>query len=749
MRTQVIAVVVCVLSAVAQGQEVPNEPAVPQSDWTGTWPGWFAAPWSFQTPPLNDRTAAAYREAGITTIHIDKRTTPADAAWLAKNNFRVYIDHAANKGYLHLDAAHQGVIRARTLSPRYDAGNGLVIRPYCLQETRTRQAMEAHVRVNVAAAKGHRPFAYSLDDEISTGGFVSPDSTCWCQQCRPLFRTFALGLYGSLDKLNAAWGTTFATEDEISPATPEASWRQATSQPADRWNFARWADFRAYMDQTMMDTLVRLVRIANEVDPNCPAGFEGAQAPSAWGGYDYSRISRAVQFIENYNIGANEEVLRTMAPKVVRMKTYGGNPNSVSGKQALWHEFCHGVRGIIIWPEIAKKPWWNERAELNPALSYLPAVFKELHGRVGTVLAGAQPLDDGIAYYYSQPSIRASWVMDAAPMFEGWMRRAGPIDYETSSSGRHRLAWVQIIRDAGRQGCFVDAAKLLAGEASYPRFKVLILPATYAIGDAEAKAIRRFAEAGGTVLADAMPGLLDEHCRNRNGVGALDDLFGVAHDWSKGFYDGVHTTLLDGEKARKPMRELLFKAKAEEAGWAVAELGLRPAGGASDGGGREKADAAPATWISHPVGKGRAVLMNLSPVRYRYDAEPNANIKRILDLLGDCQPVVRVETAGMLNEVVRWRKGEREIVCVVKNSAGWRQVDGEGHVTEATPEQAVALANRPTPLKLRIAGLPAGAEIVNERTGKPVKSARAGDVTEVDDTWIPCEAAIYSYPAAK
>ena len=61
-------------------------------------------------------------------------------------------------------------------------------------------------------------------------------------------------------------------------------------------------------------------------------------------------------------------------------------------------------------------------------------------------------------------------------------------------------------------------------------FRVVILPACLCLSDAEARALRAFCVRGGTVIADYLPGLWDEHGRGRAAGGALDDLFGVQHD---------------------------------------------------------------------------------------------------------------------------------------------------------------------------------------------------------------------------
>jgi hypothetical protein len=106
---------------------------------------------------------------------------------------------------------------------------------------------------------------------------------------------------------------------------------------------------------------------------------------------------------------------------------------------------------------------------------------------------------------------------------------------------------------------------------------------------------------------------------------------------------------------------------------------------------------------------------------------------------------VTVKTAGELTEVVRWRKAGRIYLCVVKNPQGdfakrGKLSDRAGLSDKATDITVTVVGDKP-------------ADVVNERTGKPVEAlavpAKEGSPArwKFSDTWVPCEAAIYSYPA--
>ena len=134
-------------------------------------------------------------------------------------------------------------------------------------------------------------------------------------------------------------------------------------------------------------------------------------------------------------------------------------------------------------------------------------------------------------------------------------------------------------------------------------YKVLILPACYALSDIEAKRIRAFCEAGGTVIADFACGLFDQHGKPR-GKGVLDDLFGVTHDGSEtqaDFFGAKLWVETDQDKgfSYKTFKEFYATMTCKlEGGFAVAEKKLK-------------------TQIVKKVGKGTAVYLNLSPQRYQ------------------------------------------------------------------------------------------------------------------------------------
>ena len=85
-----------------------------------------------------------------------------------------------------------------------------------------------------------------------------------------------------------------------------------------------------------------------------------------------------------------------------------------------------------------------------------------------------------------------------------------------------------MIRDAGFSYDVIHESSLADGKALLEKHKVLVLPLNIRISKSQAKGISEFVSAGGTVITDVFPGLLNEQMSpDHNGM--LADVFGVKY----------------------------------------------------------------------------------------------------------------------------------------------------------------------------------------------------------------------------
>ena len=548
-------------------------------------PGWLAMPWTYQwTIGYTDSSGKWSRSHGYNGAFLDGNggAPTADRAkfdWINRFGLRFYMDHTARKGYLHLWDGDK-------YKPHLAELHGTGIRPVPLNAA-TMAKLRGFIRENISQVKAS-PFraAYALDDEASWGHFVHPtmwritdDATAYPKW---LTEIYGVGAAPKRDK--------WVTYEDIRPHLAAWTVRDFDASPLmDQWSFndSLWCNF-----------LGDLVEYANTVDPNTPCGIVGGQSPNAFGGYDYAKLMRKLQYLEAYNLGSSQAIIRSFNPRnAIPAVTSTFHQSAADDIWQVWYYLAHGNRGHIGWVENwfdgeAPKLW---QEEIGPHQ-------REAAEKIGPMMQGAEWLHDGVALYYSHASIQLGWILDAEAHGRTWVNRDG--DHRLGSSHHVRRAWENMLRDSGLQYNFLSYIDVIASGIP-PEYRVLVLPACLCLSDAESRAITSFCRQGGTVIADYLPGVWDQHGRGRASGGALDGLFGVRHDSmiTKADVFGGNLwceTDQDANYGWKTYRELLTNANAS----------------IKDASGFDKAVRSMPTQHVNRIGNGMAVLMNLSPQWY-------------------------------------------------------------------------------------------------------------------------------------
>src|SRR6185295_15959177 len=128
---------------------------------------------------------------------------------------------------------------------------------------------------------------------------------------------------------------------------------------------------------------------------------------------------------------------------------------------------------------------------------------------VGKLLMESKRQQDGIALYYSMPSVHGASIL-------GYHQRSSDDDDEVPDKARlsfpaNRDGWVRTIKDLGFQFDFISSEDVAKNPISNEKYKVLILPLAFALSNEELRNIQAFVSRGGVVIADATPGLMDQH----------------------------------------------------------------------------------------------------------------------------------------------------------------------------------------------------------------------------------------------
>jgi len=681
------------------------------SQHTARWTNYETWLWMYEAPPEGAELYQALRGLGVFGQCVDGLASNALAV---ANGFRFYNDHAAGKGYLYLreedwKRCWDGYTSRR--DPQF------LVRPNCFNNPDAIKWLHDRLTKGIGQNRDGHPGAYSLDDEISVTSYANPFDFCFCPYCLEKFRAWLRETYPSLDALNAQWGTSFSSWEEVKPLTTWETRDREYPQPPEKYNFSPWADHRTFMDISWAARLQELVSLAHQLDPSAPAGFEGGQAPSAFGGYDWWRLMQVVDWVEPYDIGGSREMIRSFARPGTRVvkTTFPMKTGPADQVYSVWYYFAHGDAGSIIW---SAGDYFQEK-DLKRPTDYarnLKDVFQELQGGLAEKVMLSDFLPTPVAIYYSQPSIQVNWMLDSKKDGDTWPRRFGSWEREHSSLIGDRVAWMRLIEDLGLQYTFIAYEEVKQGALRGSAYKVLILPKTIALSEKEIDELRAFVEAGGLLIADYQVGLFDEHGKSR-GRGALDDLFGVTRkDFSVAEDYGKVAEAVPGRALGLALMESSLRATTGQAEGTVADV---------------------PHLIRKTSGKGSTLYLNLGVMDYgsqRLKPEGNpALLEKLRQALAQAgvQADVTVRANGKelpLCERIWRKKGNDLYLFILRNVAPSATPTGEAG-------EGSQVGTAPVTIEVTLAK---PATVTNLRTGKAL-----GQGTSFTDSLLPYEANIY------
>jgi hypothetical protein len=406
----------------------------------------------------------------------------------------------------------------------------------------------------------YRPFFYSLGDEPGIADLAAFWDFDFSDESLTEMRGWLKERYGTLAALNRQWGTSFDDWDLVTPETTNEAMKRTDD------NFSSWADHKEWMDISYARALKMGADAVRSVDPEAYVGIGGGQMPG-WGGYDYYRISQALTAIEPYDIGNNIEILRSLNPKMAVVTTAFAHGRSE--KHRVWYELLHGNRGLVLWDD--KNEYITKDGSIPPRGQEASPYYNELRGGLGALLVASERQADPIAIHYSQASMRTDWMLTQRPKGDAWARRSSSSERLDNGFLRLRESWCRIIEDLGLQYNFVAYGQVERGELLKRGYRVLVLPRSSSLSDAEAQAIREFVEQGGTLIANGEPGTFDEHSKRLPQSG-LGDLF-AAPSFGKG-----RAILLQADVLNYHQNRLVGKEKEvhQLAGKLMRESGVQP-----------------------------------------------------------------------------------------------------------------------------------------------------------------------------
>lgn len=649
--------------------------------------------WPYETDVLEDYEL--YREMGISGFQIDRGAGQYQRIDLSnKRKFPFYAGHVADKGYLYLKNENKIGVTGR---------NHLLKRPLSLSDPTVISEIKEHIQKNISDLKNGNVIAYALDDEISLGSFINPSDVDISPFSLKWFRKYLKKEYSSIEALNQQWNTEFKTFSNVIPQGFEQIRKGLSHKEFSGWNLSPWMDFRQFMDFQLSQVLSDLVSYANAIDLDTPVGFVGGQAPSAWGGYDYGRLSRAVQWMEAYDIHGTNEILRSFwkDPKKLRMRTFFSSKDKKKDSWFLWYNLLHGHQAAIAWPN----GWFettNGKKTPSKYIQSLKKVFDTVQGDVSAYIVNKNTINvaDPIGIYYSHPSIQAGWAMDALVHGKTWPKRLSSIDNENQSSGVLRKAWCKTLEDIGYQYDFINYLDVKESKIDLSgQFKVIILPKVTCLSIKEAEAFKQFVVKGGVLVADNLCGIFDEHGKWRK-TGILDTLFGIQRDDTAGYLNGEGVTEINAEKYQSSFNERFtyYNGAFDYKDIVIFERGTKN----KDFKIPKDIDL-PDSIIKNVYEKGFTYYLNLSPIKYwssqirfsDFGENWRAIISTILDS-ARLKPRVKVfaEDETRMMEALFWENGENVYLGIINNpSDNFELIKGNATIIKLSFDKEVLLKN--------------------------------------------------------
>jgi len=496
---------------------------------------------------------------------------------------------------------------------------------------------------------------------------VTPSNAAvdWCFDDRTLnaFRAKLKDRFPSPQMLSKAWGANFRRWEDVVPLTTgEILKREFADRKAGKLlNFSPWMDHRAFMDEQFASLVKDLVEKVHLTHPTLRLGFLGGCAPAAFGGYDWSLLSQDANFFE-----CTDETFKRLVASLNNQRphpgyTVGTLSDGVDPGEFLRRLWTHVACGDLAEVVLPGTNLLDATGFPTPLARKAQPSLLALEG-LGYLLMDKDfgPAASGVCVYYSQPSVRVEYLLDAAARAAERKIGEPSDDLFTSTWHRNLRAWVDLLDDLGIEFDFLSYRSINT-RGWMRKAKVVILPKAVALSDEEVAQFRQFVEQGGMVIADSQAGLFDEHGveQQRN---PLDLLFGVQRQGiASAEAAAKYTRVVD--QPLQPHKEEAGRFKGLIEGIPLAGLNpVEPKLEPMVGVGYHLSVGRDHAVLTRPVGAGSAVYLNLSLINYPWDRTDASRVaglrmllRRIFSDLGinSHVTVVQVEKAELPDVTLR------------------------------------------------------------------------------------------------
>jgi beta-galactosidase len=369
---------------------------------------------------------------------------------------------------------------------------------------------------------------WQIDNELN--------GRCYCPNCQTGFQNWLRVRYGTLEKLNAAWGTAF-----WSHVYTEWSQVPVPVETGGVPNPGLDLDFRRFMSDTFACFQKEQVDILRKI---CPGHFITHNFMSfGFDQIDYYNLAKPLDFISWDNYPRTGWHLAQEADHAYL---------------ALGHDTTRGFKGKPFWvmeEQSGSGGWQTVGMTPRPGEMRLWTYQAIAHGadaivyfRWRTARFGTEQYWHGVLYHHGQPGRRydelktiGSELKRAGEQFLGAENRnqvAMILSYDTRWAFQGQANHADFDYDTLFRGYYKAlhsrniGVDIVSPHADLSRYRLVIAPALYILPEETADRLRSFVQNGGLLIATARSGVKDEANAivDRYLPGLLSDVCGVEVD---------------------------------------------------------------------------------------------------------------------------------------------------------------------------------------------------------------------------
>jgi hypothetical protein len=391
-----------------------------------------------------------------------------DTCWSPENVYRHSADTLARNNLLAWPYAYGiwgfAITDSAPFDKTYEAYRNKAYQPKA----------RAYARYGVAA--------YSICEE----NFIARDPEKWNNKTALRdYQEYLQEKYKTIGELNAIWKSEFATFEEI--GVIEFSTAKRDGQ------FTRWLEQNLHKIDRFNKIHEASAEAVLEVDPNARLSFDCVHGMD----FDWPRMNK---ILRAYTQCPLEDFSKDRGDLV---GTWIGNYHNANDEYTMrtvpWRVLFRGGSHIMWWP--VNGAFTPDYSQPLLCLQQSAQELREIRSGAGKLLMSSRKRLDPIYILWSNASYHAGIIN---PRGMPWQRAQD--------------SFKNLFRHTGLDFQMIDPESLCKEFRFDEKHRVLVLPETQAISPETAKVIENFACEGGVVIADSIPGIMDDYLRPYGGM---------------------------------------------------------------------------------------------------------------------------------------------------------------------------------------------------------------------------------------